>query len=173
VPIKGHKYLLDALAIVRTSVPDVKLEIAGSGQAEVALRDEARRLGLEGCVSFLGWQHEVPFYRWNVFVLPSLEEAFSMAALEAMAAGLPVVASAVGGLLELVEDGSAGLLVPPADPQILAARLTSLLGDVAQQDKMGAAARRRAGEFSVERMCAATEGLYERLLASGSASKRR
>jgi len=158
--------------MVRAIVPDLKLEIAGSGPAEASLRDEAHRLGLDGCVAFLGWQDEVPFHRWSVFVVPSLEEAFGMATLEAMAAGLPVVASAVGGLPELVEHGRTGWLVPPAEPQALADRLVTLLGDARQQEQMGAAARNRAGEFSAERMCGAIAGLYERLLSTASASKR-
>lgn len=172
VPIKGLEYLLRSLPIVRASVPDLELEIAGSGPAEASLRDEAHRLGLDGCVNFLGWQDEVPFHRWNIFAVPSLEEAFGMAALEAMAAGLPVVATAVGGMPELVEHGRTGWLVPPADPQALAARLAPLLGDARQQEEMGAAARRRAGEFSAERMCAAIERLYERLLITASTPKR-
>jgi glycosyltransferase involved in cell wall biosynthesis len=164
VPIKGLEYLLRSLPMVRASVPKLELEIAGSGPAEASLREEARRQGLDGCVRFLGWQDEIPFHRWSVFVVPSLEEAFGMAALEAMAAGLPVVASAVGGLPELVEHGRTGWLVPPADPRALAARLETMLADARQPEEMGAAAQRRAGEFSAERMCAAIEALYERLL---------
>ncbi len=164
VPVKGLEYLIRALPLVKAGVPDISLEIAGAGREEERLRSEVTRLGLDARVRFLGWQAEVPFHRWNVFVMPSLEEAFGIAALEAMAAGLPVVASAVGGLPELVEDGRSGWLVPPADPDVLAGRLIQLLQYPQERDLMGLAARNRVGEFSTKRMCDAIEKIYDRLL---------
>jgi glycosyltransferase involved in cell wall biosynthesis len=163
-PIKGLEYLLQALAIVQATVPEVALEIAGSGPEEASLRDEVNRLGLEGRVRFLGWQEEIPFQRWDVFVMPSLEEAFGIAALEAMAAGLPVVGSAVGGLPELIEDGRTGCLTPPADSRALAERLIPLLLDGGLRGRMGAAAWARAGSFTARRMCEEIEKRYRRLL---------
>ena len=165
VPIKGLECLIRALPLIRAAVPDVELEIAGSGPEEGTLRSEVKRLGLNDCVRYLGWQTDIPFQRWNVFVMPSLEEAFGIAALEAMAAGLPVVASAVGGLPELVEDGKSGWLVPPADPNALAIRLVSLLQNGREQKEMGLAARARAGGFSAKRMCDNIERLYRTLLS--------
>jgi glycosyltransferase involved in cell wall biosynthesis len=163
-PIKGIEYLIRALPLVRAGVPDVTLEIAGSGPEEAALKKEALRLGLDGCVRFLGWQEDIPFNNWNVFVSPSIEESFGIAALEAMAAGLPVVASAVGGLTELVEDGKTGWLTPPADPKALATKLVSLLLNPRERQEMGDAARARAGKFSAKRMSEQIELLYRRLL---------
>jgi glycosyltransferase involved in cell wall biosynthesis len=164
VPLKGTLHLIRALPMVRAEVPGVRLEIAGSGPEEEALRDEAHRLGLDGCVRFLGWQEDIPFHRWDVFVIPSLEEAFGVAALEAMAAGLPVVASAVGGLTELVQAGKTGWLFPPADINALAGRLVSLLLSPEERFKMGAAAWTRANMFTTKRMSEQIERLYRRLL---------
>ena len=84
--------------------------------------------GLEGHVKFLGWIDDLPslLSRWDIFVMPSLEEGFPIAALDAMAAGLPVVATAVGGVPELIEDGKTGWLVPPRDAEALASRLRLL-----------------------------------------------
>jgi colanic acid/amylovoran biosynthesis glycosyltransferase len=164
VQLKGIEHLIRALPMVRAEVPDLRLEIAGSGPEEEVLRNEAHRLGLDGCVRFLGWQEEIPFNRWDVFVMPSLEEAFGMAALEAMAAGLPVVASAVGGLTELIQDGKTGWLFPPADINAMSGRLISLLLSPDGRLSMGAAARARANIFSTKRMAEQIELLYRRLL---------
>jgi glycosyltransferase involved in cell wall biosynthesis len=163
-PIKGIKYLIRALPMIQASVSDVTLEIAGSGPEELALRDEAYRLGVDGCVRFLGWQEEIPFHRWNIFVMPSLEESFGIVVLEAMTAGLPVVASTVGGLPELVEDGKTGWLVPPSNPEALCTRLVSLLLNPHEQQVMGDAAHIRATKFSAKHMCEEIERLYNRLL---------
>ena len=164
VPIKGLEHLIRALPKVRASVPDVELEIAGAGPEEEALRNQAHALGVDGCIRFLGWQEDIPFHRWDVFVMSSLEESFGIAALEAMAAGLPVVVSAVGGLTELVEDGKTGWLVSPADPKALAERLIQLLLNPPEREEMGAAAWARASQFSAKRMTDHIERLYHRLL---------
>jgi glycosyltransferase involved in cell wall biosynthesis len=164
VPLKGTMHLIRALPMVRSQVPGVTLEVAGSGPEEDALRSEAHRLGLDGCVRFLGWREDIPFNRWDVFVIPSLEEAFGMAALEAMAAGLPVVASSVGGLTELVQDGKTGWLFHPADINALAGRLVSLLVSPEERFSMGAAAWERANMFSTKRMSERIERLYRRLI---------
>ena len=164
-PIKGIKFLVRAMPLVKSRVPDATLEIAGSGEEEGALREEVGRLGLTGSVRFLGWRDEVPFGRWDIFAMPSLEESFGISALEAMAAGLPVVASAAGGLAELVEDGKTGWLTPVSDPEALAARLVELLQDAREREAMGIAGRARANEFSTGRMTGQIEGLYRRLLA--------
>jgi glycosyltransferase involved in cell wall biosynthesis len=164
VPLKGTLYLIRALPLVRAEVSDVQLEIAGSGPEEESLRREAHELGVEGCIRFLGWHEDIPFHRWDIFVMPSLEEAFGMAALEAMAAGLPVVASAAGGLTELVRDGKTGWLFPPADINALAGRLVSLLLNPDERLSMGITAWKRANMFSTKRMAGQIERLYRRLL---------
>ncbi|MGA2631501.1 MAG: glycosyltransferase [Terriglobia bacterium] len=174
VPIKGVVYLVRALAALRQEIPDVRLEIAGSGPERAAVECEVQSLGLAGSVVFLGWQHDLErvLPGWDVFVQPSLTDSFGIATLEAMAAGLPVVATGVGGLRELVEDGRTGWLVPPADPAALAKRLRDLALNPAQRRAMGMAGRERArAHFSVERMVAEIQKIYDELLA-GSAGCR-
>jgi glycosyltransferase involved in cell wall biosynthesis len=174
VPIKGIVYLIRAFASLRVEMPGLRLEIAGSGPERTAIENESQLHGLTDCVTFLDWQAELApvFAGWDVFALPSLEEGFGIAALEAMAAGLPVVATAVGGVPELVEDGRTGWLVPPANPDALADRLRDLLLDPEKRRAMGAAGQARAREsFSVERMVTAISEIYEQLLEARRVAK--
>jgi glycosyltransferase involved in cell wall biosynthesis len=107
---------------------------------------------------------------WDIFVLPSLQEGFGVAVLEAMAAGLPVIASAVGGLGELVQDGQTGWLVPVASPAELTTRLRSLIQDKQQRRALGIAGRQRAvHEFPVSRMVAQITAVYDGLIAESPA----
>ena len=166
-PIKGLLYLIRAFASLRSEFPNVCLEVAGEGPEQTVLQEEARALGLEGCISFLGWQADVGslFARWDVFVMPSLDEGLGLSALEAMAGGLPVVASTAGGLSELVEHGRTGWLVPPGNAAALAEGLRNLVIDPEQRRSMGCAGQARAREkFSQERMVAEVERIYEELL---------
>ena len=168
VPIKGIVYLVRALALLRKEIPGIRLEIAGLGQEGPKLQNEVRSLGLEDSVAFIGWKDNLTpvMSGWDVFVLPSLDEGFGMAALEAMAGGLPVVASAVGGVPELVEDGRTGLLVPAGNPEALARALRRLLLSADLRRSMGEAGRARArAHFSEERMVLEFSRIYEELLA--------
>jgi len=167
VPLKGIIYLIRALAVLHKDSPGVRLEIAGSGPERSALEHEIHLQRLEDRVSFLGWQAELErlMATWDIYVQPSLGEPFGIAALEAMAAGLPVVATAAGGLPELVEDGRTGWLVPPCDPVALADRIRVLLLNPDQQRSMGSAGRKRAREaFSVDRMVNEISSIYDELL---------
>lgn len=171
VPMKGMEYLIRAMAILRAEFPELRLEIAGTGSKRRALEEESRKLGLEGCVVFLGWRVDLAEVRsgWDVYVQPSVIEPMGLAVLEAMAAGLPVVATKVGGLPELVEEGRTGWLVSPRDPEALAGRIRTLLLDGETRRAMGAAGRARAEtEFSPERMCAQVAEVYEEVLRAGS-----
>lgn len=166
-PVKGLGDLLQAVALLAPQFPDVRLEIAGDGSLRPSLQQEIRRLGIAGCVSLIGWQQDLPSLMagWDIFAMPSLDEGFPVAGLEAMAAGLPVVASAVGGLPELVQDGETGWLVPAAAPTELAARLAELIRDGAMREAMGRAGRQRVlHEFSIARMIAQTVALYDKLM---------
>ena len=160
---KAHDVLLRAAALLAPSHPHLSFVIAGDGPLAAELRDMARRLGLGDRVRFVGHVEDVPSLLGsaNAFVLPSISEAFPNAAIEAMAAGLPVVASAVGGLLELVDHGRTGLLVPPSDPSALAAAIASLDADPERASRLGAAAREDvAHRYSFDRMVRSFEDLY-------------
>jgi glycosyltransferase involved in cell wall biosynthesis len=163
VAIKGLVYLIRAMALLIPRIPEVRLEIAGSGPAQAQLESEVQSLGLQDCVTFLGWQTDVEacLARWDVFAMPSLEEGFGIAALEAMAFGLPVVATAVGGIPELVQHGRTGWLVPPRDVTALADRIGALLLDTEQRRAMGAAGQERARRFSIDRMVSSVAGIYD------------
>jgi glycosyltransferase involved in cell wall biosynthesis len=168
VPLKGITHLVQAFAILRRTFHDLKLEIAGSGPDETALRRQVERLDLEHCVTFHGWSRDTQALMegWDIYAQPSLEEGFGMAVLEAMATALPIVAANVGGINEIVEDGETGLLVPPADAKALAERLEHLLLNSDLRQAMGAAGQMRAQQdFNATRMAAETVQIYDSLLA--------
>jgi glycosyltransferase involved in cell wall biosynthesis len=176
VPIKGVSVLLEAFARLSAEFPRARLEVAGTGPEEVRLRDAAAARGVAERVRFLGWVRDLPAVSaaWQVFVLPSLEEAFGIAAVEAMHLGLPVVATHAGGLPEVVEHGVTGLLVPPGDPSALAAAIGELLRSAAYRRTLGDAGRRRARErFGTEAMAAAMAAVYQEMEAEREAAQRR
>jgi len=162
-PVKRLDVLLQAM----TSLPDVCAVIVGDGPERESLGAMSERLEIASRVRFAGQQDDVrPWLAaMDVFVLSSDWEGMSNAVLEAMAAGLPVVATAVGGTPEVVVNGVTGLLVPPRDPDTLAQAITRLLRNPDLRREMGQAGRERVErEFSVERMVQATEALYEELV---------
>ena len=164
--VKGLSYLLEAFASLAPKFRDLRLEISGEGSLRAKLEEDCRGLEVSDSVSFPGWQENLPQVTagWDIFVLPSLDEGFGLAALEAMAAGLPVVASNVGGLPELVVDGQTGWLVPAADPDKLADCLKRLIADREMRQAMGAAGRRRAEQdFPLSRMVEQIVAVYDGL----------
>jgi glycosyltransferase involved in cell wall biosynthesis len=168
VKLKGIEYLLKASARLKQEFPGLEVQIAGTGPELKELQAEVSRLGLEGRVRFLGWIEEVnsALRSWDVFVMPSLEEGFPIAALNAMAAGLPVVATTVGGIPELIVDGTSGLLVEPGDVEQLVAALGTLLRDRELRVRLGRAGFERVREhFSVLQMTRQFARLYDDLLA--------
>jgi glycosyltransferase involved in cell wall biosynthesis len=165
VPLKGIVYLIEAIARLRDEFP-VRLEIAGEGPERSALEKQVSRLALGEFVDFLGWRSDVEnlFSGWDVFAMPSLEEGFGIAALEAMTAGLPVVATDVGGLPEVVEHGVTGWLVAPRHPGALAERIRDLLKNPAERREMGASGRKRAElNFSAQLMVRNIINVYDSL----------
>lgn len=160
--VKGVEFLIRAMAGVR----EARLALVGVGALDTSLRLLAASLGLEDRVQFLGWAPDAaPVLNASAVVaLPSLAEGLPLVALEAMALGRPVVATAVGGTPEAVEDGVTGRLVPPADPAALAAALRDVLADPARAAAMGEAGRKRVGErFGIARMGAAYVDLVGRV----------
>jgi glycosyltransferase involved in cell wall biosynthesis len=163
-PVKRLDVLLRALA----ALEGVSAVVVGYGPQEDRLKSLAEELGIEGRVRFAGHQRDVrPWLAaLDVFVLSSDWEGMSNALLEAMAARLPVVATATGGTPDVVLDGKTGFLVPPGDPPALARALGRLLADPGLRERMGRAGRHRVGEsFSVDLMVERTESLYENLRA--------
>jgi glycosyltransferase involved in cell wall biosynthesis len=167
VELKGIEYLLSAAATLRREFPALRVEIAGAGPQREKLGRAVALAGLGGQVEFLGWIDDLAsvLSRWDVFVMPSLEEGFPMAALDAMAAGLPVVATSVGGVPELIEDGKTGWLVPPRDAEALASRLRLLLCNPELRLSVGTAAYARVRDhFDAAQMTESFAQLYDELL---------
>ena len=168
IPIKGHLVLLRALAQARAGVPGLTLDVAGRGPLQPALKAYVRELALDDAVRFLGFVSPVAraIEDAAIVVVPSLGEGFGMVALEAMERARPVIASAVGGLPEIVADGETGIVVPPADADALAEAIVELARDLPRAAAMGEAGRARAlAEFTPKRCVESVEELYERALA--------
>jgi glycosyltransferase involved in cell wall biosynthesis len=168
VPIKGYDHLIAALELVHREFPDVRLEIAGDGSSRDELERQVASLGLSNHVHFLGWVDDLPaaMKNWSVFAQPSMEEALGITVLQAMAAGLPVVASAVGGLPELVEEGVTGRLVSRGNARELAAALVGLLENQALATRLGEAGLQRSGWFTEQRFAEGVAGVYRETLAT-------
>ena len=170
VPIKGHRYLLEALHQLRRSdrVPDdMHLVLVGDGELRHDLELFAKELEVDDIVTFLGARRDMPeiYAALDLLVVPSLNEGTCIVVAEAMAAGVPAVGSAVGGIVDLIENERTGLLVPSRDPSALADALDRLLHDRAARDSFGAAARERVLErFRLEGMVAATSRVYAGLM---------
>ncbi len=162
-PEKDIANLVRATAMAVERAPDLRVEVAGGGPCRERLCRLAAELGVADRVAFLGEVRDVPavLSRARMFVLPSRSEGIPLTVLEAMACGLPVVATRVGGLPEVVEEGVTGHLVPPADPAALAAAMVETWSDPDRRDRMGHAGRRRAEQyFDIRRMVAQYEALY-------------
>jgi glycosyltransferase involved in cell wall biosynthesis len=163
---KAHETLLEAAAVVLRSAPRTTFLIVGDGPRLPDLRREAERLGIGPKVVFAGRRDDIPalLKASDVSTLSSTREGFSNVVIESFAAGLPVVATDVGGNAEAIEEGESGFLVPSGDATALADRLLRVVTDAALQQRLSAAARRRATRFSLEETVRAIESLYERLL---------
>jgi L-malate glycosyltransferase len=160
---KGHDVLLEAIP----QVPDAMFLLAGEGPERGRLETLAAERGIADRVRFLGRREDVPqlLAASEVFVLPSLYEGSSLAVLEAMAAGIPIVSSAIGGTEELIDDGRSGLLVAPGDSEALAAALRRVLGSAELRRSLVAHARERVeAGLTREAMATRVEGVYRELL---------
>ena len=163
-PEKGHPTLLEAWPTVLRAVPDARLLIVGEGSRREPLEAQALELGIADRVIFTGRRDDVPAVTaaLDVAVLPSYREAQGLTILEAMALSRPVVASNVGGIPEMVEDGITGLLVPPHDPLALAGAIARLLTNHPLADMLGRAGHDLVHErFCIELMVEAVEAIYD------------
>lgn len=168
-PMKGIEYFVEAAAAVAVRVPDSVFLIVGDGANRTQLENHARALGLESRMVFAGFRTDVPdlLPEATIAVLPSLSEGLSNSLLEAMGAGVPVIAAKVGGNPEIVEDGVTGILVPARDSGALSRAMGTLLDDPELARQMGAAGKRRVAEqFGVDRAVGVVEQLYERLVGA-------
>lgn len=163
-PVKGHTYLLDAVPQVLETCPKTTFLLIGRGELEVPLKTKVKTLGIEEKVRFLGLRHDVPklLAIMDVFAMPSLSEGLSIALLEAMAAGKPVVVTHVGGNPELVVEGEIGYLVPAGDAPSLAQAILALLGDPSRAARFGVRAKQLVEErFTLGLMADKYCTLYE------------
>ena len=165
---KGHTYLLQAWPAVVRELPDARLLIVGDGSLRGALERQARELGITENVVFTGFRSDVArmLDTIDALVLPSLYEGMPLTAIEASAMARPVVATAVDGTPEVIEDGVTGYLVPPANPEALGRALARVLGDRDRAAAMGRAGRDRVlARFSLETQVEATARVYRAVVA--------
>jgi glycosyltransferase involved in cell wall biosynthesis len=168
-PQKAVHVFVDAAPAVLARVPDARLAVVGNGELRAELEQRARALGLDGRLRFFDFVPPAArqLASLDVFVLPSSWEAFPISVLEAMACGVPQIATDVGGTAEAVADDETGFLCPPEDPVALADRLARLLGDAALRARMADASRHRFDQhFRIETMLDGTAAVYERMIAS-------
>lgn len=164
---KGHHVLISAFKKIKQELKNVRLVIVGEGYLHDQLISQVKGLGLEDSVIFTGFMEDVPeiISTFDVAVLPSFFEGMGRVLLEAMAMGIPVVASRVGGIPDLVDHEKNGLLVEPGDVDGLAASLMQILKDMRLAQSLGTAGQRKISEkFSAERMVRAIDEVYQEIL---------
>lgn len=167
-PEKGHCHLVAAMK--HLARVEAQLVLVGQGSEEPALRRQVAELGLKGRVHFAGHAPDVTPYlaAMDLYALPSLREGLSIATIEAMGAGLAVVASRTGGVPEVVDEGHTGVLVAPGDSKALAAALRELAVDPTRRQAMGQAGRQRVlQQFTEQRMVEQIEEVYQRAAGDG------
>lgn len=168
-PIKNHRLFLDAAARVAVGDAAARFVIVGDGQLRAEMEAHARALGLAPRVFFTGWRQDLAriYADLDLLVVSSNNEGTPVSAIEAMAAARPVVATRVGGLVDLIDDGATGRLVPPGDVAALASAIAGLAADPDARARMGDAARRLALErYRAARLIGDVQRLYEELLAA-------
>ena len=166
---KGHRFLLEAAAALKQQGVELDYKIAGEGSLRQQLERDVARLGLKENVGFVGFAEDTATFLANIdlFVMPSLFEGLGVAALEAMAAGKPVIATRVGGLAESVLDGITGILVAPRDSVGLSNAVATLIRDPARAVEMGNQGRARVLQhFTLAQMAQANEVYYYELLSA-------
>ena len=178
VPVKGIHVLLEALPLIRAVVPHASVVLVGDGPLHDDLVRRTSALGLDGAVTFLGLRRNVaeimPLF--DVVAVPSLSEGMGRVAVEALAAGRPVIGTRVDGLQRVIADGETGFLVPPADPGALARAVIRCLTDPGLSAAMSAKARGEVDAYDIEQMIDKISRVYDQLVQAaqvGSPSKER
>lgn len=162
-PVKGVEYGIRAFALALKQHPNIRMALAGEGDQSEYLQSLSRELGVGEYVSFLGVRNDVPelLTAADSILMPSLNEGFPRTAIEAMAAGKPVIATSVGGTPEAIIDGTTGILVPPMDVDAMSGAITRLVGDTDLQRRLGEAGRERAeANYSVDRYVSRLDEIY-------------
>ena len=175
LPIKGPMVLLKAFhRLIQGNGHPLKLVFVGKGEMESKLRREASQLGMAEMVKFMGWRDDIPeiLPLFDIFVLASLNEGMGRVLVEAMAAERPIVASAVGGISDLVRNGENGLLVPAGDVGALAGALDGLIKNPEKARRLGAKGRLLSREYSLEAMIDKIDTLYTEMLSPVDQSRR-
>jgi glycosyltransferase involved in cell wall biosynthesis len=158
---------------VLESIPRAKLVIAGRGPEQEHLTKLAKTLGISDAVKLLGFRDDIPnvVNVFDIVAQPSIEEAFGLSMVEAMALGKPIVGSNVGGIPEVVDDGVTGILVPPGDCNALSKAIVDLLNDPARRNQFGDAGKLRAETlFTIERLACDYEGAWTEVLSKNHES---
>ncbi len=164
---KGHMFFLKAIPKILEDVPDVKFVFVGDGPLRNKLEETSRELKVNQNIIFTGVRHDIPeiLSIMDVFVLPSIFEGFGIVLLEAMAMGKPIVASRVGGIPEIVNDGLTGVLVEPANPSAIASSVVKLLKKTVEAKRIGNAGRAEVErKFTADAMARKIEGVYDEIL---------
>jgi glycosyltransferase involved in cell wall biosynthesis len=167
-PIKNHVLFLDAAARIAAGEKEARFVVVGDGTLRRQMEQHANALGIADRVIFTGWRRDLPriYADLDVLVVSSNNEGTPVSAIEAMASGCPVVATRVGGLPDLIDEGETGCLVPRGDAPALAAAVLRLLRDRESARRIGETARARVAErFTAERLVADIERVYTGLLA--------
>jgi glycosyltransferase involved in cell wall biosynthesis len=176
-PIKGLEYLIKAMRLIKDEENDARLVLVGEGEERGHLEGLVSQLGLKECTTFTGKvpNEAVPEHMaaGNVFVLPSLSEGFPLVVLEAMAAGLPIVATNVGGIPEFIVNAENGFLVEPKDPEQIAEKVCLLLGDDELRRRISENNKEKARDYSWENIIDRLEHVYTDALANKSKMRNR
>jgi glycosyltransferase involved in cell wall biosynthesis len=162
-PRKGYNYLLESAAKISKIYPRVRFIFAGVGELKAELEELVKKLDISEKIIFAGNVKSIPDFLGllDIFVLPSLDEGFGIVVLEAMTAGLPVVASKVGGIPEIINENETGFLVEPANPEALAQAIIKLIDDKELRVRMGDLAKAEVKKFSSKEMTKKIEKVYD------------
>ena len=165
---KGTRYLIESAAKVLGIFPKTNLLIAGDGPLMEELKNLSEKLGISDRVLFAEFRDDIPVILSiiDIFVIPSLTEGSPLALLEAMAMGKPIVATNVGGIVEILRDGETGLLVPSRDPEAIAEKIVHLLRNEAESRKLGLRAREEVEKYDIQSHVQKVAGHYDELIAS-------
>jgi glycosyltransferase involved in cell wall biosynthesis len=168
VPIKGHEFLVKAAPLVLQHYPNTTFLLIGDGPLRKQLENLAQQLNVFDKIVFSGMREDIPrlLNAIDIFVLPSLNEGMGRVIIEAMTLAKPIVASRVGGVADVVEDGSSGLLVPPADPEALADAICQVMRNSSLSSKLSSHAVSRSKKFSHIEMIRQLEILYKNVTST-------